>query len=170
MRNIFCIWQNVITSQQKQKEYQRVKAETQKKIRDIKNKWWEEKAKTIQGSADQHGMHNVFQATKAIYESSSNYHTPLQSQDGTLLNYDTAIQQRWIEHFELLLNRKTVVTEDTSLSIPQQPERPSLEILPTLDEIQRATMQMKNQKACGPDGNPTDIFIFLWRESSKQTL
>ena len=47
---------------QKQKEYKRLKAETQKKIRDIKNKWWEERARMIQGKADQYDMLNSFQA------------------------------------------------------------------------------------------------------------
>ena len=89
----------------------------------------------IQGFANRHGMDNFFQATKANYGSGSNNHTPPQSQDGTLLKDDAAIQQRRREHFELLLNRETVVTEDTILSIPQHPERPSLDILPTPDEI-----------------------------------
>ena len=51
-----------------------------------------------------------------------------------------------------------MVTEDTILSIPQHPERPSLDILPTSDEVQRVTMQMKKQKACGPDVIPAEIF------------
>ena len=106
-------------------------------------------------------MHNVFQATKAIYGAGSNNHTPLKSQDGTLLKDDTAIQQRRREHFELFLNRETtVVTEDTIMSIPQHPERPSLGILPIPDEVQRSTMQMKNHKAYGPDGIPAEIFKF----------
>ena len=53
---------------------------------------------------------------------SSNGHTPLRSQDGTLLKGDTATQQRWKEHFEQLLNRESMVTDDTILSIPQHPE------------------------------------------------
>ena len=45
----------------------------------------------IQAFADQHDMHNFFQATKATNESGSNNHTPLQTQYGTLLKDDTAI-------------------------------------------------------------------------------
>ena len=92
-----------------------------------------------------------------IYETGPNSHTPLQSQDETLMKDDTAIQQRWREHFELFQNRTTVVTGDT---IPQNPERPSLDILPTPDEVQRATMQMKNHRVCGPDGVPAEIVKF----------
>ena len=124
----------------RQREYQHVKAEIQKKIRYIKNKWWEEKAKISQAFADQHDQHNVFQATKAIDESGSNNHTPLQSPDGILLKDDNA--------FVMLLNRETVVTGHTIPSIPHYPERPSLDSLHTPDEVQRATMQMNNHKAC----------------------
>ena len=102
-------------------------------------------------------MHNFFQATKALLcESGSYNHTPLQSQDGTLLKDDAAIQQGRREVIELLRNRETVVTEHTILSIPQHPERPSLDILPTPDAVQRVAMQMKNHKACGPDGIPAE--------------
>ena len=112
-------------------------------IRDIKKNWWEEKAKLIQAFADQYDMHNFFLATKTIYESGLNNHTTLQSKDGTLLKDDTAFQQRWREHFELLFNRETVEKEHTILSIPKHSERPLLDILPTPDEVQRATMQMR---------------------------
>ena len=64
-----------------------------------------------------------------------------------LLKGNTAIQQRWKEHFERLLNRESMVTDDTILSIPQHPERASLDIPPTWKEVQLATMQMKNNKA-----------------------
>ena len=75
-----------------------------------------------------------------IYESGPNSHNTLQSQDETLLKDDTAIQQCWREHFEVHLNRTTVVTGDTIMSTPQHPERPSLDILPTLDDVQRVTV------------------------------
>ena len=50
-----------------------------------------------------------------------------------------------------------MVTDDTSLSIPQHPESASKDIPPTRKEVQPATMKMKNHKACGPDGIPADI-------------
>ena len=64
------------------------------------------------------------------------------------------------ERFELFLNRETTVTEYTIMHIPQHPERTSINILPTPDEVHRATMRMKNHKACGPDGILADIFMF----------
>ena len=90
----------------------------------------------------------------------------IQSLDETLLKDDTAIQQRWRKHFEVHLNRTTAVTGDTILSTPQHPERPSLDIIATLDGVQRVTMQMKTYKAYGPDK-----FFNVWRrESSKQAM
>ena len=78
----------------------------------------------------------TYTSSKQQRLSMSRAHTPLQSQDETFLKDDTGIQQRRREHFELLQNRETMVTKDTILSIPQHPERPSLDILPTPDEVQ----------------------------------
>uniref|UniRef100_H3A8R6 Endonuclease/exonuclease/phosphatase domain-containing protein n=1 Tax=Latimeria chalumnae TaxID=7897 RepID=H3A8R6_LATCH len=55
-RKVFCDWQNHPTSSQKRGSFRRLKAEAQKKIREIKNKWWEEKAKEIQQFVDNHDM------------------------------------------------------------------------------------------------------------------
>uniref|UniRef100_H3AJS3 Endonuclease/exonuclease/phosphatase domain-containing protein n=1 Tax=Latimeria chalumnae TaxID=7897 RepID=H3AJS3_LATCH len=54
-RKAFCDWQNHPTSSQKQGTFQQLKVEAQRKIREIKNKWWEEKAKKIQ-QFDNHDM------------------------------------------------------------------------------------------------------------------
>ena len=119
------------------------------------------KNKIIQGFADQLDMYIFFQATKAIYELGSNSHIPLQSQDRTLLKDNTVIQQRWREHFKLLLNQETVVTEDTILSIPQYPD--SWEIIARYPanpgRVQHALVQMKNHKACCPDGIPAESLV-----------
>uniref|UniRef100_H3AQM2 Uncharacterized protein n=1 Tax=Latimeria chalumnae TaxID=7897 RepID=H3AQM2_LATCH len=48
----FCAWQNDINSKQKKLHHQRTKAEVQRRIRGMKNRWWEDKAKEIQHLAD----------------------------------------------------------------------------------------------------------------------
>ena len=105
-------------------------------------------------------MRNFFQATKTIYGPSSNGHTTFRSQDGTLLKCDTAVQQRWKEHFEQLLNRVSMVTDDTILSIPKHTERASLDIPPTGKRSSLPQYKYKHNKACGPDDIPADFLKF----------
>ncbi|KYO32895.1 hypothetical protein Y1Q_0011235 [Alligator mississippiensis] len=75
----------------------------------------------IQGYADQHDMHNFFQATKTTYGPCSTGENPLQSQNGSrLLKDDDAIYLHWKEHFKLLLNREPTISEETLQVIPQR--------------------------------------------------
>ena len=87
-----------------------MKAEVQRKICDIKNRWSQAKALEIQHFDDHHDMRRFFEATKAIYGLSSNGLTPLRSQDGSiLLKDDVTIKQRWKGNFETLFNRESTV-------------------------------------------------------------
>lgn len=82
--------------------YHQLKAEVQRRIRDVKNNWWVEKAREIQGHAGQHDMRNFSQATKTIYGPCSIRQIPVRSQDGSWLLKDDATHQRWKKHFQLL--------------------------------------------------------------------
>ncbi|XP_044834440.1 uncharacterized protein LOC123343391 [Mauremys mutica] len=56
-RKASCDWQNQsLSSHQKQSSFHQLKAGVQRRIQDIKNKWWEDKAKEIQTFADRHDM------------------------------------------------------------------------------------------------------------------
>ena len=105
--------------------------------------------------------------------------TFLLSQDGTLLKGDTAIQQRWRERFEQLLNREAMVRDDTILSIPQHPERASREIPPTgkkldqvfLNRLLPLTEEILPETQCGfrPSQGTADMFFFRLTNSGEMS-
>lgn len=141
--------------------YQELKAIIQTALRTIQTEWWEKMASDIQGYADGRDWRRFFQAVNAVYGTTSNASHPLRSSDNTtLLKDNDNIMKRWTEHFSQLLNRPTTVADDALDSIPQYPLQNNMDDPPILPEISRAISQMKNNKACGPDGIPAEVYKF----------
>ncbi|KAK4328318.1 hypothetical protein Pmani_001262 [Petrolisthes manimaculis] len=137
----------------KKAAYQQKKAIVQRETRRLKNKWWTDKAKEIQGLADRNDTRGFFSATKAVYGPSTHGQAPLRSKDGTnLLKTKTEINARWKEHFEDLLNTNPVIDEEEVLGVlPEHDLAENLAITPTLEETKQAIHSLKNNKA--PDDN-----------------
>ena len=83
----------------------------------------------------------------------------LRSKYGSILVKDKkGILNRSQEHFSELLSRDSRVEPDTIYIIPQTPIRTELDELPLLEEVWKAIFQMKNNKASGTDGIPSEIY------------
>nr|XP_014349862.1 PREDICTED: uncharacterized protein LOC102358527 [Latimeria chalumnae] len=157
----FVDWQNNPQSLAKKELYHQLRAKTQHKICMMKNQWWIDKAKEIQGYADSHDSRSFFNAIKAIYGPTSNGAVPLQSSDGTILIKDNKdILQRWKEHFHKLLNQDVGFDSLTIDEIPQCPLITELDESPTLTEVLKAINQMENNKATGPDRIPSKVYKY----------
>lgn len=66
-RLTFIEWQMDITCQAKREAHSRAKAFVQHRVRELKNKWWTEKAHEIQHLAEMGETRGFFSATKAIH-------------------------------------------------------------------------------------------------------
>ncbi|KAL2090150.1 hypothetical protein ACEWY4_014838 [Coilia grayii] len=157
-RKAFCSWQNDINCRAKRQTHSKAKAAVQRRVRELKNQWWMEKAQEIQRLADSGDTRGFFNATKAIYGPSYRGLNPLRSKDGkTLLKDESGISSRWEEHFRELLNRNTTVELETINQIPQRPIMEHLDDPPTESEVLDAIRRLNNNKASGPDGIPAEI-------------
>ncbi len=160
-RAAFVTLQNDQQSASKRKRYQECKAAVQKTTRDLKNKWWKEKAQEIQQLADKKDTRGFFSATNAIYGPSTHGQAPLKNKDGsTILTSNADIQTRWKEHFDDLLNQNATFDRNAINCIPRKPTDNSLSRTPTMEELEEAISTMKNNKAAGPDGIPAEIFKY----------
>ena len=93
-------------------------------------------------------MLSFFSATKIVYGPSTKGLNPLRSKYGTQL----------LKDFQELLNRESHVNDDFFNQIPQKPIQDHLGDVPSLEEVEKATNQLKNNKATRSDGAPTELF------------
>ena len=116
----------------------------QAKLRTMQNDWWTGLVERRQRVADIGDMHPFYEALKAVYGSSHQIQAPLRSSDGsTLLTDKDAILQRRSEHFEGLFSDRRTVQESSLAKIPRVDVKLELADPPTLEEIRKATMQLK---------------------------
>ena len=130
----------------------------QAELRTMQNDWWTGLAERTQRYADM-VMCAFYEAMKAIYGPSHQIQAPLHSSDGsTLLTGKETILQRWSEHFEGLFSDQLTVQESSLAKIPQMDVKLELDDLPSLEEIRKATMQLKVGKSPGIDGIPAEVY------------
>ncbi|KAL6475004.1 hypothetical protein MHYP_G00160440 [Metynnis hypsauchen] len=154
----FAAWQNNLSSTSKRDHFKHLQSQAQTALRRMQDEWWVHKADQVQLYADTKNSKMFFSAIKAIYGPSHPSTTPLLSANGTLLKERSAINERWREHFSTLLNRPSSVDADTLELIPQRPVIDSLDLPPTLEEVEKAIQQSSSGKAPGMDGIPAEIY------------
>ena len=84
----FITWQNDHSSQAKKDRYKHLKKQAQRKLREMKDAWWDRKAEEVQMYADTHNSKKFFSALKAVYGPSKPGSTLLQSANGSMLIKD----------------------------------------------------------------------------------
>ena len=152
-------WQNDPNSSAKKMRFKHLQANTQRKLREMQDKWWEAKADELQGYAECNNSKKFFDTLKTVYGPSKGVVAPLQSADGTTLFKDKeGITARWAEHFSTLLNRPSSVEEQALDRIPQRPVQENLDIPPTLEEVFKAVKQTSAGKSAGKDNIPAELF------------
>ena len=65
---------------------------------------------------------------------------------------------RWSEHFQKILNVPDDIDPEALDNIPQRITKTSLDEIPSMTEIARAIADLKDGKAPGGDGIPTEVW------------
>ncbi|KAJ8038984.1 hypothetical protein HOLleu_16561 [Holothuria leucospilota] len=96
---------------------------------------------------------------KIIYGPSKRGTIQILDKDGTSILTDKQEQiNRWHDHFCELLNRQGTITEEALGRVKSRPILHELDAPPTLEEVMRASKQLKPNKALRPDGIAAEIF------------
>ena len=96
---------------------------------------------------------------KAIYGPFKPSTTLLLYADGmTLLKEKKSINDWWKEQFSVLLNRPSIVDPEVLDQITQKPTMNSLDLTPTMEEVEKAIKQSHFNKAPGMDKIPPEIY------------
>lgn len=133
---------------------------TQRRLRQIKNKWWSDLSAEIQLAFNKKDMKAFYSLLRQAYGPKSSSTTPLKAKDGiTVLKSPEDIMGRWTEHFQDLFFNPSVVDDDAVDSIPQRELYPELDMEPSLGEVVACIKQINTGKSPGLDGIPVELLV-----------
>ena len=153
MRSQFCLnkknaayraWLSDPLSEGKHVTFKNLRLKVQTDLRRMQNNWWTDKAAELQQYFEEHDSKSFFNAIKEVYGPTTPARSPLRSADGEcLLTDDSAVMDRWREHFQELLNRPSSADPDIVTKIPQRPVVYAMDNPPTVDEIKKAIAHLR---------------------------
>ena len=126
----------------------------------MENNWWAQKKALIQSYANINDTKSFYEAVKGVYGPRRFSLHPVRSTDGVLIKNKELILERWAEYLQNLLN-KVHTTDPTFLDdIPTLPIIPKLDDPPSFDEVKKAILSLKDNKAAGPDNIPAEVIKY----------
>ena len=151
--------------------YHNRKQEVQNRLRAMENSWWKDRAHETQTAADKRDYKSLYQNLKAIYGPKHRKYPSVKSNDGkTLITDPSGILNRWVEHFDSVLNNPSDFDWSVLDGIPQWEVNTGLADPPTLKEVEDSVRQLTSGKAAGPDGIPPDVYKHGGSSIRKQLL
>ena len=130
----------------------------QLKLHEMQDFWLSARADEIQGYVNKNDIKNFYSSLKEIYCPTSASSFLLLSADGTKFISENKILERWAEHFDGVINRPSFINDKAIERLLQFSVNESLDVTPTLGEVQIAIRQLSNGKAPGSDEIPTEIY------------
>ena len=122
--------------------------------------WWAEKAAQIQSYANINDKKSFYEALKAVYGPRHFSLHPVRSIDGDLFKNKELILERWAEYLQNLLNKVHTTDPGFLDDLPTLPIIPKLDDPPSFDEVERAILRLKDNKAAGPDSIPPEVIKY----------
>ena len=125
----------------------------------MQNDWWTGLSERTRRYADLVDMHAFYEALKAVCGPAHQIQATLRSSAGSTLLADkeAATLQRLSEHFEGLFGDRRTMQGSPLAKIPRVDLKLELDDPPTLEEIRKATMQLKLGKTPVNDGIPAEV-------------
>lgn len=142
------------------RKFAEVRAETQRRLREIENKWWLSFAQELQSYADTNDIHKFYESMRATVGPTKRASAPVRSTNGELLRTQSEILNRWEEHFSTLLNERTDYDPSILDELPLIPVDEQLWSSPEREEVDKIIEGLKNSKSPGPDGVAAELLKY----------
>ena len=137
-----------------QKEYNRCHKDVRNNIRRDKRSQVERLAKEAELAATQRNMKELYNITRKLSGTNTHNNKPIRDKTDQLISTPEAQLERWVEHFEEVLNRPAPAERP---DIPKAAKPLKIKCgRPTKTEIKTAIKQLKSGKAAGPDNIPPE--------------
>ena len=85
---------------------------------------------------------------------------PVRSTDGVLIKNKELILERWAEYLQNLLNKVHTTDPDFLDDLPTMPIIPKLDDPPSFDEVEKAILSLKDNKAADPDNILAEVIKY----------
>ena len=156
-------WQNNRSSTSICDHFKHLQNLTQATPHKMQNEWWERKVEEVEHFADTK-FQNFFSTKK---EPSKQNTTPLLSADGMiLLKKKKNINDQWREHYSGLLSRPSTVDPAVLDQIPQKLTMNSIDLPPTIEEVEKAI----NQSSCNKVPRMDRISVEIYKAEQQGQL
>ena len=126
----------------------------------MENNWWAGKAVQIQSYAKINDTKSFYEAQKGVYEPRCFSLHPVRSTDGVLIRNKELILERWAEYLQNLLNKVHTTDPDFLDDLPTLLVIQKLDDPPSFDEVEKAILSLKDNKAAGPDNIPAEVIKY----------
>ena len=103
---------------------------------------------------------NFYEALKGVYGPTRFSLHQVRSTDGFLIKNKELIHKRWAEYLQNLLNRLHTTDPGFLDDLPTLPIIPTLDDPPSFDEVEKAILSLKDNKAAGPDNIPPEAIKY----------
>lgn len=151
--------------------FKSAKAMAQRRSRELKNKWWVEKAEDLQRMAACNDTKGFYNGLKEIYGPRTSAIAPMKNKEETTLITDKdEIIQRWKEHFQDLLNVQGGNDQTVLNRLIPSPTMGELDTEITMEELEKALKSMSAEKATGLDGLPAEVYKHSGQEVKEKLL
>ncbi|CAG5117139.1 unnamed protein product, partial [Candidula unifasciata] len=137
-----------------QENYTEANKEVRRHIRADKVKYQNDLAQEAETAAAKGNLRDLYSNTRKLVGKYSQPTGSIKNSQGKVLTNTKDQMDRWVEYFEMLLNRP-----DREVSPDIQPLEMELDInceIPSKKEIRKAINLLKEGKASGPDGIPAE--------------
>lgn len=134
--------------------YSEVNKEIKRSIRNDRRNFVEDLARQAEEASGRGDAKKLYSITRKLAGDRKIPDRPVRDKSGELLTDQEEQRKRWAHHFKELLNRPPpsempdIQPADTPLQVSENK--------PSKAEIKRAIRQLKNRKAAGPDGIPSE--------------
>ena len=148
------------TSRSLHERFSSIRARVQRKIWWMENNCWTGKAAQIQSYTNINDTKSFYEALKDVYRPSRFSLHPVRSTDGVLIRNKELILKRWAEYLHSLLNKVHTTDPGFLDDLLTLPIISKLDDQPSFDEVVKAILNLKDNKAAGPDNIPADVIKY----------
>ena len=116
----------------------------------------------IQSYANINDTRNFNEALNGFYGPSRCSLHPVRSTDGVLIKNKELILERWAEYLQHLLYKVHTTDPGCLDDLPTLPIFHKLDDPPSFDEVVKAILSLKDNKAAGPHNIPAEVIKYGW--------